>query len=355
MILNIFKKSVIKSDFDSHFSNELHNKIQQIKNELDYPSLQISFIIKNKKFNCSTGFANVEKKKKARLNSVYYLGSVSKIYVKAIILRLIQDNAIALDDTITKYIDISPFGSEVTLKHLLHHRSGLYDPIGEELNKYKVMHLGKRWTIDEILNEVRNTNPSFTPGSSYHYSNVDYILLGIAAEKVTNKTFSHLLKEYFLSPLKLTNTYYSVDEKLPKVLTVGYDTYHYKSENENKLVNVQERPLYLPTSSFMSGAFVASSADVCEFMHNLFEGSVLNEESKRSARLFFGTKQFSGVTFREQTGYMPGYKSFCGYSASLGFTFVTLSNISDQDLIYNAVEKIVEFLVNSEIVMPIKS
>lgn len=87
-------------------------------------------------------------------------------------------------------------------------------------------------------------------------------------------------------------------------------------------------------------------------MYNLFEGSILNDKTRRISRLFFGTKQFSGLTFREQTGYMPGYKTFCGYSPSQNFCITTLSNISDEHLLYEAVDEIVNFLFSFGILKP---
>lgn len=90
MINNIFKHNYIKSNLDYNLSNELFDKIEHVRMKLGYPSLQVSLQInKNSKFSCCTGFADEGKKRKANLKSVYYLGSVSKIYVKGVILKLV--------------------------------------------------------------------------------------------------------------------------------------------------------------------------------------------------------------------------------------------------------------------------
>lgn len=350
MFIKKFKSKVRESDFERDFTNELYNKIDQVREELGFPSLQVSIIYNDKKFNCSSGLSNIEKKKNSTLNSVYYLGCVSKVFVKGVILRLVQDGEIALDDSITKYINLTPYGQDVTLKDLLHHKSGLFDPI--ETNRDKVIHLGERWTIDEILNEVRNNEPYFEAGKKYNYSHVDYILLGLVAEKVSNKGFSELLNEYFFKPLKINNIFYPVKEKLPKLLAAGYDTYEYKPKNGDMMANIQHYPIFIPTL-FMSGSLVGNSLNVSKFLHGLFVGNILNDESKRTARLFFGIKQFSGVVFREQVGYIPGYKSFCGYSPSYNLTVTILTNYSDGQLIYDATEKIIDFFLNSKVVKPL--
>lgn len=344
----LFLKKRVKSNFASVFSKELYKKVEQTRTEFCLPSLQFSIILKDKHFTCSTGFANIEKKTKASVKTVYYLGSVSKIFVKAMLIKLMQEEKLTLDDVISKYIVLYPYGEDITLKHLLHHKSGLYDPIGEEENKEALFEMGKKWTIEEMINEIRSHDMYFPAGSDYKYTNVDYILLGIVVEKVLGKSFSQALRDDFLNTLKLNNIFYSVEEALPKTLALGYDKHHYKKIFGQEIVNIQECPIYLPTTCFMSGTMVGNSLSVCTFIHELFEGALLNEKSKRVARLFFGTKQLAGIVFREQTGYLPGYKSFCGYSSSYNLSVAFLSNYTDERLIYEAAEKILEFLMESD-------
>lgn len=352
MVINLFKQRIIESNLDSLTSRELYNKIEQTRVGLGYPSLQVSVIIDgDRKFNCSTGYAHVEKKKKANVNTLYYLASGSKIYIKGLILKLVQEGLIGLDDFISKYMDISPYGSDITLKQLLHHSSGLYDVTVTEAYKTSTLFFGKRWTEHEIINEVRNKAPYFLPGSEHRYSHTGYILLGKAAEKVTNKSYVQLIHEYFLKPLKIKNTYYSINEYSPKGLSSGYDTYHYKSQYNGQIVNLNQCPVFLPScAGFMSGGIIANSSDFNEVMYNLFEGNLLDEKHKRLLRLFFGTKQFSGITLREQSGYLPGYKSFSGYSASRKFGIAALSNISDDYMLDLAVEQIMNHLINLELI-----
>lgn len=269
MLKKRFISKVIESDLEKSFANELYNKVEEVREELGFPSLQLSIIYNDKHFNCSSGLSNIDKKKKSSVDSVYFLGCVSKIFVKGVILKLVQDGEIDLDDSVTKYINLAPYGQDVTLKDLLHHKSGLYDPI--ETNRDEVVHSGKRWAVEEIINEIRNNEPYFEAGKKYNYSHVDYILLGLVAEKVSNKRFSDLLKEYFLKPLKLNNIFYPVEEKLPKLLSIGYDNYDYKPKNGNKMENIRNQPIFIPTL-FMSGSLVGNSCNVSKFLHGLFVG-----------------------------------------------------------------------------------
>lgn len=82
-------KRIMESNFDEQVSRELFKCIEHARIEFKIPSLQILITLnKNSKFNCSTGFSNVEKQCKATIENIYYLGSLSKMYVQAIILKL---------------------------------------------------------------------------------------------------------------------------------------------------------------------------------------------------------------------------------------------------------------------------
>lgn len=352
MNINLFKQRIIESNLDNHTSRELHNKIDQIRVGFGYPSLQVSIVIEgDRKFNCSTGFAHVEKKRKANVNTLYYLASGSKIYVKGLILKLVQEGFMGLDDYISKYMDVSPYGDDITLKQLLHHSSGLYDVTVMEDYKTSSLFLGKKWTEQEIINEARNNVPYFLPDSEHRYSNADYILLGKAAENATSKPYAQLIHDYIIKPLKIKKTSYSFNVNSPKGLSAGYDTHHYKSQHGGMVVNLDQFPVFLPSyAGFMSGGIIANSADFSSVMYNLFEGNLLDEKHKRLLRLFFGTKQFGGITLREQSGYLVGYKSFIGYSASRKFCIAVLSNISDDCLLDQTVEQIMDHLTNLELV-----
>ncbi|WJQ83543.1 serine hydrolase domain-containing protein [Brevibacillus brevis] len=336
--------SFIKSTLKKDVTNEIVDAVNQLRAEFDVPSIQVSLVLKeNAEFHFISGYANLESKKRATLNTVYYLGSITKIYVQAIILKLVQDKLISLNDSASKDINISSDNKGVTIKHLLNHTSGLYDPLLNKFHLFKLYFLGKKSTPDELVNKVRKNKPYFAPGENRKYSNTGYVLLGLLAEKVTNKSFSNILKEFFLDNYNLTNTFYSAQDKLPHDLATGYDLDKY---HLGKKANIDQFPLFLPTLSFTSGGIVSNASDVSRFLYNIFNTDVLDDQSKRKLRLFFSVKNESGVVLRTNIGHMCGYNHFSGYSHSKKVSIVVLTNLTYTSSGICIPEKIAEKIID---------
>lgn len=309
-------------------AEEIIDVVQQLRLELDVPSIQVSILSKDYgKFDYVSGYASLEEKKLATLNTVYYLGSITKIYMQAIILKLVQDNKISLDDSISKYLKELTNHKEVTIKHLLNHTSGLYDPLLNKVHLFKLYFLGKKSTTDEILKKVKEKKPFFTPDADRKYCNTGYVLLGLIAEKVTNKPFSSILKEYFLDEYELHETFYSAQDNIPNIIATGYDLDKYLLKKGLK-ANIDRFPLFLPTLSFTSGGIVSNASNVSRFLFNIFNTNILDDKSKRKLRLFFSVKNISNVVLRINIGHMCGYNNFSGYSDSKKFSIVVLTNLT---------------------------
>ncbi|MER2076585.1 serine hydrolase domain-containing protein [Psychrobacillus psychrotolerans] len=348
------KGDFIKSSFEDYVSQEMCDTIEELRVELDVPSIQVSIVSKDHgEFNYISGYANIEKKKIATLNTVYYLGSLTKLYVQAVILKLVQDKKVSLDDLVIDYINIYPNDKSVTINHLLDHSSGLYDLLSSRRHLFKLYFLGKRHTTEDILRNVRENKPYFAPGEKRKYSNTGYILLGLIAEKVTNKSFSYLLNQFFLDNYKLTNTFYSSQDELPNSLATGYDLDMYRLDKVGLKANVEKYPFSLPTAGFTSGGIVSNASNVCNFLFNIFNTSVLDDKYIRKLRLFFIPKNKENIVLRTNIGHICGYYNFSGYSDSKKFSIVVLTNLSYASggvyIPEKVADKIIETMVNNGI------
>jgi CubicO group peptidase (beta-lactamase class C family) len=134
-------------------------------------------------------------------------GSVSKQFTAAAVLRLAQQGRLSLDDDIRKYVpEIPAYEQVITIRNLIHHTSGLRDwgtvmtlagwPRGTRT--YTHAH------VLDILSRQRSLN--FSVGSEYLYSNSNYNLLAIIAERVTGESLSAFTRKEFFEPLGMTNT-----------------------------------------------------------------------------------------------------------------------------------------------------
>ncbi len=119
--------------------------------------------------------------------TTYQIGSTTKEFTAAAIIRLSEQNKLALDDKLSKYFPALKRGDEITIRHLLTHTSGLSelfrDPLFMQLDKQK--ELSKEQLLSFFIDKPLN----FTPGTEYAYCNSGYILLGLIIEKVTGKTY----------------------------------------------------------------------------------------------------------------------------------------------------------------------
>ncbi|HEX4960060.1 MAG TPA: serine hydrolase domain-containing protein [Thermoanaerobaculia bacterium] len=138
--------------------------------------------------------------------TVFDIGSTSKQFTAASILLLAQDGKLSLDDDVHKFLpELPDYGTPVTLRHLLHHTSGMRDYIN-------VMGMGginvEDWTTDDdaLAAIVRQKTLDFKPGSEHSYSNSGYFLLSQVIKRVSGKTLRELAQERIFTPLGMTNT-----------------------------------------------------------------------------------------------------------------------------------------------------
>lgn len=138
--------------------------------------------------------------------TVFDIGSTSKQFTAASILLLAQEGKLSLDDDVRKTLpELPDYGTPVTIRHLLHHTSGLRDYIN-------VMVMGSinfedHTTADDALAAiVRQKTLDFPPGSEHSYSNSGYFLLSLIVERVSGKSLREFAQERIFAPLGMSNT-----------------------------------------------------------------------------------------------------------------------------------------------------
>lgn len=153
------------------------------------------------------GFADLEQQAPADPATVYRIGSLTKQFTAAAVMRLVEQGMVSLDDDITKYVPGAPVqGRHVLVRHLLNHTSGLrsYTNLGERW----VALWGTDLTPDSLLGLTRHDSLEFEPGARWNYENTGYILLGMLLEKVGGKPYADYVQETLFAPLGLKDTRY---------------------------------------------------------------------------------------------------------------------------------------------------
>jgi CubicO group peptidase (beta-lactamase class C family) len=163
-------------------------------------------------------------------NTLFNIGSISKQFTAMGIIKLDLAGRLSIDDDIRKYIQLLPdFGHKITIRHLLHHTSGLRDI-------HSILTLAG-WRMDDprsnddlfrIMSNQKELN--FSPGNEYMYSNTGYIFLARIIEVVTGVKFENWMKENIFEPLGMFNTY--IESNATKVVK-GNATSYNKLEGNN--------------------------------------------------------------------------------------------------------------------------
>ena len=221
--------------------------------KFDIPTLSIS-IVDNEKVIFSKNYGNFSKQKPS-----FYIGSVSKAITSFAIHRILEEKQLSLDTAVAKYITEIDLDEKITIEHLLTHTSGItkldgFRNIGAELNNKE---------------EPTAIKLESRPGQNFQYSNLNYVLLGMVAEKLSGLKFDELLAAYVFDPLSMSQS----SGKCKDHKTLG-DHYQYWS-----IFTVESEPEY-DDSSIPAGFICSSTHDLANFLITM-----LNEGTYQGVQL----------------------------------------------------------------------
>ena len=155
-------------------------------------------------------------------NMMFHIASVTKTFVAACILQLAEEGKLSIEDSLYQWLpDFPNIDSSITIRQLLNHTSGVFDYYyNPAYSDSLVADFTRRWMPEEILTLV--LEPDFPPGTDYHYSNTNYILLGMIIRDVTGNEVSAEIRDRFLAPLGLNSTFFEVEESIPGAMAHGW-------------------------------------------------------------------------------------------------------------------------------------
>jgi len=145
------------------------------------------------------GVANVEHGVRVTPQTVFQSGSVGKQFTAMAIMMLIEEQKLALEDPISKYLAVPENWSAIRVRHLLTHTSGL----GDYPESFS---LQRDYTEDELLKMITAQPLGFAPGEKWRYSNLGYVTLGILIHKISGEFWGDFLKERIFVPLGMRHT-----------------------------------------------------------------------------------------------------------------------------------------------------
>jgi CubicO group peptidase (beta-lactamase class C family) len=322
---------------DKTFSD--HSSLVEFADSLFITSVDSSFIAgasvivyQNGKMllDKSYGYANLELAVQMPDDASFEIGSVTKQFTSAAILKLADKGKLSLDDDFTKYLEFDTKGRTISINQLLNHTSGI--PGYTELPEFEDI-FAQNYTRDTLLRIVEQNDFLFEPGEAMIYSNSAYFILGLIIEKITGQTYEDYLKQVFFEPLGMNNTYYSSTSKVIPNRAFGY------SYTDNGLIQKQ----YIDhTWPYSAGSLSSTTDDLLVWMRALHEGKIFDEElynaliSPRqlndgaNIRYAMGLVNYLNFGHREigHGGAIPGFLSATKYFPEEDLFIICLVNTS---------------------------
>lgn len=161
------------------------------------------------------GYADREKKKIFNRDTVFTIGSVTKQFTGAALVKLESTGKISFSNTLSKFFkDVPEDKKDITIHQLLTHTGGFIGAIGSDYEKI---------SSEDFVKKAFKSKLKYKPGVRYSYSNVGFSLAGIILEKVTGSSFETFLNKHLLDPAGLQKTGYIIPVWKKENLVVGYN------------------------------------------------------------------------------------------------------------------------------------
>ena len=214
------------------------------------------------------GLADVGASRASTAATIYEIGSITKQFTSAAIMKLVEQGKVKLDDDLSKFVPQFPLqGKRVSIRQLLNHTSGIHSYTSSP-------GWPKTWndelSPDQIIQFVAADTFDFAPGTRYRYNNTGYVLLGMVIEKASGESYAHYLEAQFFKPLGLRQTSYCPSKTSDPGFALGY------SKGSTGTVRAQFLHLSHP---FSAGALCSTVGDLAKWQRALDEGKVVSPAS----------------------------------------------------------------------------
>src|SRR5215210_9294768 len=226
------------------------------------------------------GVRNIKSGLPMRVDDRMRIASVAKAFSGAVALSLVSEGKLSLQDTIGERLPELPEDwSGVTLRQLLNHTSGIPDfSLEPDFQKVLLASLTKAPPPEELLSFVEDEELLFDPGSEYHYSNSDNIIVALMVEAATGMSYEDQLRERVYRPLGLRKTTLPRGPNLRKPFIHGYDN----DPSQQPPEDVSE--LVAAGWSWASGGIVSTPADLHDFIRGYVGGKLFDKRTQAKQR-----------------------------------------------------------------------
>ena len=280
--------------------------------------------------NKGYGYRNADSKVLNDGNTVYQIGSITKQFTAAVILKLQQEKKLSVQDKLSKYFPGYPKGDSITIQQLLTHTSGIYNYTdnGEFMANSTTTPSDRK----RMMALFKDKPLGFSPGTGWGYSNSGYALLGYIIEAITKKPYEQMVRQYIFTPLKMTHS--------------GFDFTHlknpYNATGYFSLDGAKAVPAFIvdSTVSFSAGAIYSTTGDLYLWHKALETNTVLSKAQQEQAYTpvknnygyGWNIDSIEGKRRVSHSGGIPGFITHISRVPTDDVCIILLSNASDKSL-----------------------
>jgi CubicO group peptidase (beta-lactamase class C family) len=252
-------------------------------------------------YSKSNGFADIENNVLANHDTKYRIGSISKTFTAVLVLQLVEEGRLSLKQKLSDFFPDFENAERITIEQLLRHRSGIYNFTNDpEYFDYNTEAMSRK----KLLKKIISYEAAFKPGDRTEYSNSNYVLLSMIVEDITGEEFKKLIEKRITKPLSLEDTYFGggIGSKDNEAFSYNFT---------GRWVKYSETDMSIPLGA---GSIVSTPANLNAFLHALFNGKLLNEDSMgvmTTLKDNFGLGMFRVPFYsREALGHTGGIDAF---------------------------------------------
>jgi CubicO group peptidase (beta-lactamase class C family) len=282
------------------------------------------------------GMADLERDVPLSPQSLLDIASTSKQFVAMSMLLLEEQGKVSLDDDIRSYLPEFPdYGRTVTLRHLIHHTSGIRDYM-DLMYLAGMKHENSYPPLEIIALVARQERLNFEPGDEFHYSNSGYLLLAEIIERVSGQSLGEFTKQHIFKPLNMNVSHFYDDFmrvvknralSYSRKETGGYASIQYIFDvvgDTGLLTNIED--LFLWDQNFYGNKLGEGRPELLE--HLLTPGRLNSGETLDYA---FGleVETHRGLGVVKHSGSAAGYRSQMLRFPDQSFTVIVLSNLAE--------------------------
>src|SRR6478672_7409315 len=352
------KNSALKTIDPQAFQTVVEAAVKQLK----VPGAMVLLRTPQGNFNAGVGTTELGVQLPPAANTHFRIASNTKTMTAALIVLLAQEGKLKFSDPVSTYVPDVPNGENITVAELLKMRSGLYGYTGDpELSAVMDADPGKAWTPQEVLAIAYRHPPQFAPDTSYEYSNTNYALLGLIAEKVAGRPLAQQFQDRLFGPLGLAQTSLPAinDTSIPAPYSHGYmyggsffaladDPYPAELQAAARAGTLKPVDYTNQNSSYATaaGGAISTADDLATWMQALVSGKVFNADYHQQWLTSLqpedpaapdGQKYGYGISYQRfgpnaamfyHGGELPGFNSFMGYDPDNDVALVIWTNLT---------------------------